>query len=122
MRVSILGLLAILTSCGEASGKTLDPARDLDCSVVAFYFNGLTQQIDMAADEKRAARVLHEWYAAKLRERAVEAGTADTVLREAEPVLEAIKAAPGEATDELSVCAERALADPAFEPFAATIA
>ncbi len=110
-----------LTGCGEASGGVPDASSDLHCSVLAFYFSGYAEHTGAAADQRRALSAVHEWYAAKLRQVAVERGGPDSVLAEGAPVLEQVKHDPQGALDEFQACSNRALADPAFKGFASAL-
>lgn len=121
MRSSMLTLLitcSLLAACSEAAGATIDTTSDVDCSVVAFYYNGLAAHQGAPADQQGATRVIHEWYAAKLRDIVVKTGDAQAVLAKAEPVLNAIKRDPKGMAGNLKNCADRAIGDPKFDAFA----
>ena len=124
MRSSVCLLFASLVAlagCGQASGSVPDPSSDLHCSVIAFYFSGLAEHDGAPADQRRALAAVHEWYAAKLRQLATQRGDPNSVLAEAEPILDAIKRDPRAMLDEHETCSERAMADPAFNRFVGTL-
>ena len=115
----LVPLSLLLTACGEADATLIDPRNDVHCSVVAFYFHGLAKHEGAPADQQHATKVLHEWYAAKMRREAGERFKDwQNFEREISPLLEAIKAKPTAMTDELDACLDRAIADPAFDLFA----
>lgn len=105
----------LLIGCGRAAATTIDPADDVHCSVVAFYFQGLTEHAGAPSDQRHAVKALQEWYSAKMRQVAVERwGGLAAAERELAPLLDAVKSDPVAMRDELLACTERAIADPAF--------
>lgn len=111
----------ILSGCGTASAATIDPADDVHCSVVAFYFHGLAKHHGFPDDQQRAAKGIHEWYASKMRQVAVGRwGGMAGFEKEVAPLLETIKSDPLAMRDEMTTCTERAGRDPAFNRFART--
>lgn len=112
-----------LTGCGSNTRPTLDPSRDLDCSVVSFYFAGFAKHVGAPAEQTRAAWVVSEWFHARLREDLAKQGQDGSgALASAEPLLEEIKRDPKAATDEFASCSNRAIADPGFDAFARKLA
>ena len=123
MRLKFLFCLASMiavASCGQASAKVADPANDLHCSALSFHFARVAKQAGAPADQQRAANAFHEWYAAKLRKVAEERRESASVFREMEPVLDAVERDHQSMLDEVTACAARAAADPAFEAFSRT--
>jgi hypothetical protein len=120
MRSAFLSVLLsiALVGCSQANAKTLDPEKDVHCSVLAFYFHGLGEHRKMPEHQLRPARDLHLWYAAKLQaelgDRNDDPGGFD---REVGPLLEIVKADQLAARDELEACASRAASDPDFTTF-----
>lgn len=114
----IIGLV-FLDACSPASAVTIDPANDIHCSVVSFYFHGLAKHEHAPEIQIRATKGLQDWYAAKMKV-ATAGRFADlaTAKAETEPLLDAINSDPASMRDELLKCAERATADPAFNGFA----
>lgn len=109
----------VLSGCGVAGAATLDPTDDVHCSVLTFYVHGLAQHEKTSSDYRMATKVMHEWYAAKVRLVAVERwGGMAGFEKEVKPLLEAIKSDPKAMTDEALACADRAGADPDFNRFA----
>lgn len=114
---------ALLSGCGGASAATLDPSDDVHCSVLAFYFDGLARHQGAPRDQLRATKVMHEWYAAKMRDVAVERwGDMAGFEKEAGPLLESVKADPQAMADEMLACTDRAVAAPGFNRFARGLA
>jgi hypothetical protein len=108
-----------LGGCGTATAATLDPSDDAHCSLLAFYFNGLAEHQGAPRDQLRATKVLHEWYAAKIRQVAVKRwGDMSGYEKEMGPLLERIKSDPKAMGDELIACTDRAMATPDFNQFA----
>jgi hypothetical protein len=99
-----------LLGCAQASAATPDPSQDLDCSVVAFYFNGLAKHKGAAADQHHALSTVNKWYATRLQAIAKKDGV-ESVLARTGPLLEAVKREPMEMRDELSACTDRALSE-----------
>jgi len=121
MRLSagfIVAPLTALAACGQASGSVPDASSDLHCSVLAFYFSGQAEHDGAPTDQRRALAVVHEWYAAKLRQLTAERGESDSVLNGGAAILEAVKRDPRAMVDEAQACSARALADPEFNGFA----
>ena len=119
-RRSIAWLLLIAVSaCNQASAAAPDPAKDLDCSVLAFYFHGYAKHIDAPTHQRHATRMVFEWYAARIREQANARwfGSA-AYLADADPLLQAIKRDPRSMHDVYIACSTRAIDDPKFERFA----
>ena len=116
----LLMVAAGLAACSDAKASMPDPARDSDCSVLAFYFNQQAEQSQALPDQKHATRVVHEWYAGKVRRIAAEQWSGmEDLNRELGPVLEAVKRDPMAMTDHYLQCTERAAGDPGFDKFAA---
>jgi hypothetical protein len=117
----LLVLSAGLAACSDAKASLPDPTRDADCSVLAFYFHRQAAESEAPSHQKHAARVVHEWYAARIRKMAVEARWSgmDDFNREIGPILEAVKRDPMAMTDRYLQCTERAASDPGFDRFAA---
>lgn len=114
-------LSALAAGCGQAEAANPDPTRDIDCSVVAFYFKGLAEKDGAPQEQRRSTAAIHEWYALKLREIRIQRGDTQSVLAEAAPILEAVKRDPLAALDELEACTDRAVSDPSFGSFAESI-
>lgn len=116
--LSILPCCILLSGCGQANAVIVDPANDVHCSVVAFYFHGFAKHDGAPKTQQDALRTLHHWYAIKMK---IVAGERfkewANVEREVGPVLEAIKADPRSMRDELGACTDRAAADPLFDGF-----
>jgi|GEM_PF-2671405 len=113
-----LAPIIVMAACGQASGSVPDASSDLHCSVLAFYFTGQAEHDGAPADQRRALAVVHEWYAAKLRQLTAERDESDSVLNEGTAILEAVKRDPRAMVDEAQACSARALADPEFNGFA----
>ena len=118
----LLGVIlacVFLGGCGAASAATVDPADDVHCSILAFYFHGLANHQGVAGDQIEATRVLHEWYAARMRVVAADRWS-DTAAYEKEvaPLLERIKSDPQAMADEMLACTDRAIASAGFDEFA----
>ena len=112
----------LLSGCGAASATTLDPSDDVHCSVLAFYFNGLAKHQGAPREQLRATKVMHEWYAAKMRQIAVERwGDMAGYEKEVGPLLEGVKSDPKAMGDEMLVCTNRAVAAPGFNQFARSL-
>lgn len=110
-----------VAACGNANAAALDPSRDVDCSVLTFYFKGLADHQGAPADQQHALAAMHEWYAVKTRALAVERwGDMEGLAGEVGPLLDAIKRDPMSMLDELAACTERAVEDPDFDRFART--
>ncbi len=107
-RMSIVVLVGLLAGCAEASAATPDPSQDIDCSVVAFYFQGLAEHQGAPADQRHATGAVFKWYSARIQTVAKQEG-ADRVLSQAGPLLEAVKRDPRSMGDELLACTERAV-------------
>ena len=109
----------LLSGCGQASAATIDPADDVHCSVIAFYFHGFAEHHGLPAYQQKAAKGVHDWYAAKMRLVAKERwGDMAGFEKEAGPLLETVKSDPLAMQDEMVACTARAAADPAFEQHA----
>jgi hypothetical protein len=104
MAVASMGIAA----CAQARAATPDPSRDLDCSVVTFYFSGLAKHQGANAEQQRAVAAVFEFYATKVRNIAKQEG-ANSVAARMEPLLEAVKRDPMNMRDELSACTDRAV-------------
>jgi hypothetical protein len=116
----MLILSAGLAACSAAKASMPDPAKDTDCSVLAFYFSRQAAQSAAPPVQKHATRVVHEWYAGKVRNIAVERwGDMAGMDRELGPLLEAVNRDPMAMTDRYMQCIERATGDPNFDAFAA---
>jgi hypothetical protein len=114
--------LTLLGGCGEAGAANVDPADDVHCSVLAFYFHGFAKHQGVPANQLRATKVMHEWYAAKVRDVAVERwGGTDGFQKEIGPLLEAVKKDPKAMADEMVACTDRAIAAEGFNQFARRI-
>lgn len=121
MRLLATPILActLLSGCGKFHAAPLDPADDVHCSVLAFYFHGRAQHEGAPGDHLRATKVMHEWYAARMRGVAAERwGDMSGFEKEVGPILEAVKEDPKGARDEMVVCTKRAIAAKGFERFA----
>lgn len=116
--VAILCASLALAGCGRAEAAGPDPARDVDCSVLAFYFARHAERSGAPADQAHGARALHLWYSERIQAIALRRGNGDGVLAEAAPVLAAVNADPRGMLDEYSACAERAFAEPGWDAFA----
>jgi hypothetical protein len=108
-----LSLVIALTSaglggCAQASAATVDVSRDIDCSVVVFYFNRLAAQQGAEESQQRALNAVHKWYSLKVQAAAKTRG-ADHVLHRAGPILESVNQNPMSMRDELAACASRAV-------------
>lgn len=123
MRLLAAQLVAclLLSGCGKANATTVDPADDVHCSVVAFYFHGFAKHHGLPDNQQRAAKGIFDWYSAKMRQVAVKRwGGMAGFEKEVAPLLETIKSDPLAMRDEMTACTERALRDPAFARFART--
>jgi hypothetical protein len=120
-RLPTVALACALAGCTSAHATPLNPADDLHCSVIAFYFQGYAQWSGAPARQIHAAGVIKAWYAGKLREAGVDLGGPDFRSR-AEPILNAVKADPKAARAPMVACTDRAVADPAFNRFAGSLA
>jgi hypothetical protein len=116
----VVAAISTLSGCSEAAGAAIDPASDIDCSVVAFYYSGLAAHEGAPVDQQRATKIVHEWYAAKVRDIAVQSGDPQAVLSKAAPILDVIKHDPKGMAGNLQTCADRAIGDPSFNAFADT--
>jgi hypothetical protein len=109
----------MLVSCTEANAVAIDATDDVHCSVLAFKFKAHADSSSAPADQRHALKVVHEWYAAKVRAVAVERwGDKQGFEREMQPLLDLANQNPAAVTDDLKMCVDRALADPAFNSFA----
>ncbi len=109
----VLLALASLGACSQAAASPVDPANDLHCSVVAFYFSGHPVTKAAPQDQQVAVKRVFDWYSIKVRALAAESG-GDSVLSTAAPVLEAVKKDHLAHREHLLACANRASDDPAF--------
>lgn len=109
----------LVSGCGQATAATVNPADDVHCSTLAFYFQGLAKHHQAPLVQQRAITGMHEWYAAKLREVAA-ARWKEKSEAEAEigPILEKIKSDPLAMRDAMKECALRAQREPTFNAFA----
>ena len=108
-RILLVALASVgLTACGRANAATPDVSQDVDCSVVAFYFTGLAQQMRVEPTQQRAVAAVHDWYSARVRAMASQEG-ANEVLSRAGPILEAVKRDPVNMRDEMAACTDRAV-------------
>lgn len=109
----------LLSACGAASATTVNPSDDVHCSVLAFYFHGLAEHQGVPRQHLAATKVMHEWYAVKMRQAAVERwGDMAGYEHEVGPLLDSIKSDPKAMEGEMLACVDRATADPAFDQFA----
>lgn len=116
---ALLAVCIALAGCGQASAAVIDPADDVHCSALAFYFHGFAEHHKFPAAQINAAKGVHDWYAARMRSVAKERwGDMAGFEKEVAPLLEAIKADPLAMRDEMTACTERAAADPAFNQHA----
>jgi len=107
-RMLLVALASVgLTACGQANASTPDVSQDVDCSVIAFYFTGLAQQMGVNPTEQRAVAAVHAWYSTRVR--AIASEDANEVLSRAGPILEAVKRDPANMRDEMAACTDRAL-------------
>ena len=110
----------LLGGCSAANATDLDAGNDVHCFALATAFTGYAQSVSAPADQQRAIAAIEKWYGVKF-DAAVAARGKENLLAEGEALarvvdedLEATKAA-------LMACMERAVADPAFEAFAARL-
>jgi hypothetical protein len=99
-----------LAACGQASAAAPDTSGDIDCSVLAFYFNGLAEHTGAPPSQRRATQAVHEWYSIKVQKISREEG-ATAVLSRAGPVLETVKRDPMKMRDSHKACAVRAVSE-----------
>jgi hypothetical protein len=120
MRLTAVTIACVLLSgCGRANAAAIDPTDDIHCSVLAFYFHGFAEHHGFPAKQQKAAKGVHDWYAAKMRLVAKERwGGMAGFEKEAGPLLETVKADPLAMRDEMVACTKRAAADPAFNEHA----
>jgi hypothetical protein len=97
-----------LAACAQASAAAPDTSSDIDCSVLAFYFNGLAEHRGAPLSQRRATQAVHEWYSIKVQKISREKG-ADAVLSRAGPLLETTKQDPMKMRAANTACADRAL-------------
>jgi hypothetical protein len=97
-------------SCSQASAVTPDPRNDVDCSVLAFYFNGLGQHRGAPASVQRSLAKVDGWYVQKVQVLTQGRGI-DPVRSRVEPRLEAVKKDPMNMRDAHMACAKRAIAE-----------
>lgn len=116
--VPILCASLAIAACGRAEAAGPDSARDVDCSVLAFYFARAAERSGAPADQRHGAQALHLWYSERIQAIALRQGNGNGVLAEAAPVLAAVNADPRAMLDEYSACAERAFADRGWDAFA----
>jgi hypothetical protein len=100
--------MILLAACSQASAATPDTSNDIDCSVLAFYFDGLAGHTGAPPSQKRATAAVHSWYSVKVQRISQERG-AHAVLSRAGPVLEAVKQDPMNMRDAHKACAFRAV-------------
>ena len=106
-----LALTALgLAACAAANATPFDGDDDVHCSTIAFYQQGLAEHVGAPADQRRATKAVHEWYAAKVRAIAAKDGL-DSLQRRVEPVLEAVKRDPQSSREAMLRCADRAIAE-----------
>lgn len=121
MRTAAAATIAcmLLTGCGSANATVVDPASDVHCSVIAFYFHGLARHDSAPLDQQKATKAVHDWYSAKIESVSTEwRRDMARAEREISPVLDAIKADPRAMLDEMMACTKRAAADPGFNAHA----
>jgi hypothetical protein len=122
MRNIVLGTVLSIFICacsGSGNAAVVNPENDIHCSVLSFYFHGLAKHNGLSDEQLRASKGLEDWYAAKMRKALGEHYSDPAIMKsEIEPILEVVKADPLSMRDEVTACAKRASADPAFDMFA----
>ena len=109
--------LVLAGSSKTVAAAPVNQARDLDFAVETFYYASLAAHRAAPAGQLRATQTVRTWYDRRLL--ASGANPADPKsLAQAGPVLEAVRADPSSMTDEMRICTERAVRDPAFDAFA----
>ena len=98
----------IAVACSQAVAATPDPSKDLDCSVITFYFSGLAKHRGAEVGEQQALASVFDWYRARVKGEAG-AENGDAMLSRAAPILEAVKRDPMNMRDELAACTDRAV-------------
>jgi hypothetical protein len=106
----ILLISLAITSCSQASAAMPDPANDVNCSVLAFYFKGLGEPTGAKPSQQQSLARVHGWYSRKVQEISQEKG-AEAVLSRAGPVLETVKKDPLAMRDAHMACAKRAIGE-----------
>lgn len=108
----------VLAACSGAKAATADPGNDVHCFALAMGFRINTDLQKSPRSQRRAAKVIEAWYAGPF-DRFVSAHGAGRAQLEVAPVVSALDADPAGLKGAYRACAERAIADPAFNRFAA---
>jgi len=115
---ALAALAAISAGCSSASATPVDATNDVHCFGLATAFSGFARAQNAPADQRRSTAALEAWYGVKF-DAVVRARGRDAVTAEIAPLARAVDANPRAAQEAFLVCMERALAEPAFNAFAA---
>jgi hypothetical protein len=107
-----------LAACSPASASAADPNNDVHCFALAEGFQGLARNINAPAHQQRAVAAIAAWYGPRF-DAAVQARGRDTILAEGAALARFVDRNPEAARAALTACTERAVAEPAFNDFAA---
>jgi hypothetical protein len=120
-RLLAIGLGCALAGCTAANATPPGPTDDLHCFVIAYYFRIFAETSGASVKQRDASRAIEAWYARKLRADGLDPAQRDFRSR-ADPILDAVTAAPLAARAPMVACTDRAVADPAFNRFARALA
>jgi len=101
-------LASVLAGCTPAEAITPDASNDVDCSVIAFYFNREAARLGVPEDQQRATAAVHAWYSKRVHEIEAERGL-QAIEKRADPLLVRLNRDPASMLPASSACAERAV-------------
>ena len=110
-----------LAACNAAAASSPNSNDDLDCAVLSYYYMEAAKAGGTEA-QQHATLVMHQWYSAKMQERAQQSGKSmEEVLAPGASLLSAVQRDPKSMANASLACARRAAADPHFEGFASSL-